>query len=275
MSGLDPELVEHKLPIKPECKPVQQKLRRMCPEMLLKIKEEVKKQFDVGFLKVAKYLEWVANIVPVPKKDGKVFKGSVVVDFIANRASEEYEPLDSDFLDENLMAITIEEAVSSNDEYWKMNFNGASNALGHGIGVILVSPGGEHYPLTNILNFDCTNNMTEGEWETKDTKLMEYRKLVLELIPEFEQVTFHYLPKEENQMADTLAILAAAFKVNEHSSLVPITMQAYEYPAHCYSIEEEDDGNPWYHDILQYIKCQSYPKHATENDRRTIRRLAA
>jgi len=40
--------------------------------MSLKIKEEVKKQFDVGFLAVARYPEWVANIVPVPKKDGKV-----------------------------------------------------------------------------------------------------------------------------------------------------------------------------------------------------------
>ena len=40
--------------------------------MLLKIKEEVKKQLDVGFLEVAKYPQWVANIVPVPKKDGKV-----------------------------------------------------------------------------------------------------------------------------------------------------------------------------------------------------------
>ncbi|KAG8485283.1 hypothetical protein CXB51_021421 [Gossypium anomalum] len=52
--------------------PIQQKLRRMRPEMLLKIKEEVKKQFDAGFLQASKYLEWVANIVPVPKKDGKV-----------------------------------------------------------------------------------------------------------------------------------------------------------------------------------------------------------
>ena len=40
--------------------------------MLLKIKEEVKKQLDVGFLEVSKYPQWVANIVPVPKKDGKV-----------------------------------------------------------------------------------------------------------------------------------------------------------------------------------------------------------
>jgi len=38
----------------------------------LKIKEEVKKLYDAGFLSVAKYPQWVANIVPVPKKDGKV-----------------------------------------------------------------------------------------------------------------------------------------------------------------------------------------------------------
>ena len=40
--------------------------------MLLQIKEEVKKQLDARFLEVAKYPEWVANIVSIPKKDGKV-----------------------------------------------------------------------------------------------------------------------------------------------------------------------------------------------------------
>ena len=44
----------------------------MKSETSLKIKEEVKKQFDAGFLAVARYPEWVANIVSVPKKDGKV-----------------------------------------------------------------------------------------------------------------------------------------------------------------------------------------------------------
>ena len=33
--------------------------------MLLKIKEEVKKQLDTGFLEVSKYPQWVANIVLV------------------------------------------------------------------------------------------------------------------------------------------------------------------------------------------------------------------
>ena len=62
----------HKCPLKPECPPVKQKLRRTRPDMALKIRDEVRKQFDAGFLAVAKYPEWIANIVPVPKKDGKV-----------------------------------------------------------------------------------------------------------------------------------------------------------------------------------------------------------
>ena len=65
MPGLSSEIVQHKLPLNPECSPVKQKLRRMKPEMSLKIKEEVKKQFDVAFLVIARYPKWVANIVPV------------------------------------------------------------------------------------------------------------------------------------------------------------------------------------------------------------------
>ncbi|RDY05265.1 hypothetical protein CR513_10904, partial [Mucuna pruriens] len=44
----------------------------MKPNVALKIKEEVKKQWNARFLTVANYPQWVANIVPVPEKDGKV-----------------------------------------------------------------------------------------------------------------------------------------------------------------------------------------------------------
>ncbi|RVW86561.1 Transposon Ty3-I Gag-Pol polyprotein [Vitis vinifera] len=42
------------------------------------VKEEIQKQLSVGFLSVVEYPEWLANVVPVPKKDGKV---RVCVDF--------------------------------------------------------------------------------------------------------------------------------------------------------------------------------------------------
>ena len=36
------------------------------------MKEEIQKQLGVGFISMVEYLEWLANIVPVPKNDGKV-----------------------------------------------------------------------------------------------------------------------------------------------------------------------------------------------------------
>ena len=55
MPSLDTDIVVHRLPLREECALVKQKLRRVKLEMLLKIKEEVKKQFDARFLEVSKY----------------------------------------------------------------------------------------------------------------------------------------------------------------------------------------------------------------------------
>ena len=78
MPGLDPSIVQHRLPLLPHVRPVKQKLRRLHPKWSLKVKEEIQKQLSVGFLSVVEYPEYLANVVPVPKKDGKV---RVCVDF--------------------------------------------------------------------------------------------------------------------------------------------------------------------------------------------------
>ena len=78
MPGLDPTIVQHHLNILPHVRLVKQKLRRLHPRWSLQVKEEIQKQLRVGFLSVVEYPEWLANVVPVPKKDGKV---RVCVDF--------------------------------------------------------------------------------------------------------------------------------------------------------------------------------------------------
>ncbi|RVW61798.1 Retrovirus-related Pol polyprotein from transposon 17.6 [Vitis vinifera] len=72
MPGLDPSIVQHRLPLLPHARPVKQKLRRLHPRWSLQVKEEIQKQLSVGFLSVVEYPEWLANVVPVPKKDGKI-----------------------------------------------------------------------------------------------------------------------------------------------------------------------------------------------------------
>ncbi|PKI74785.1 hypothetical protein CRG98_004803, partial [Punica granatum] len=73
MPGLDPSIVKHFLPLDTErFPPKRQHLRRQRAGLLLCIKEEIIKQINVGFLEVCNYSEWVANIMPVEKKDGRV-----------------------------------------------------------------------------------------------------------------------------------------------------------------------------------------------------------
>ncbi|MDQ9478249.1 hypothetical protein RF074_21995, partial [Serratia marcescens] len=60
MPGVDRDIVQHHIPLYPDAKPVKQKLRRMRPDIVNKIKEEVQKQLAAGFLEVAEYPEWVA-----------------------------------------------------------------------------------------------------------------------------------------------------------------------------------------------------------------------
>ena len=78
MPGLDTNIVVHRIPLVEGCKPIKQKLRRTHPEVLIKVKAEIEKQWNAGFLEVVKYPQWVSNIVVVPKKEGKI---RVCVDF--------------------------------------------------------------------------------------------------------------------------------------------------------------------------------------------------
>jgi len=238
----------------------------------------------------------------------KAIKGSAIADFLASRALEDYESLNFDFPNEDLMYVANTEENPQMDHVWKLNFDGASNATGNGVGAVLVSPSGDHYPVASKLDFDCTNNMAEyeacimgiraaiernikvlrvygdsalviyqlkGEWETRDPKLIGYRKLVLELAEEFDDITFYYLPREENQMADALATLASMIQVNRLEAMRPVQMSISETPANCCNIEEEGkDDCPWYQSILQYVKNREYPDQATENDKRTLRKIA-
>ena len=93
------------------------------------------------------------------------------------------------------------------------------------------------------------------------------------MVDNFEVINFKHLPREENQMVDTLATLAAMFQINSNDEVQLIRMSIKEELAHCLHIEEEVDEKPWYHDILQYVKNRQYPDHAFENDKRILRRL--
>lgn len=55
MPDLDTGIMVHHLPLKEECPPINQKLQMTRPDMAMKIKEEVQKQLNIGFLAISNY----------------------------------------------------------------------------------------------------------------------------------------------------------------------------------------------------------------------------
>ncbi|RDX74646.1 Pol polyprotein, partial [Mucuna pruriens] len=84
----------------------------------------------------------------------------------------------------------------------------------------------------------------------------------------FYRITFHYVPRDDNQMEDALATLSSMLRVNQCQEItIHVRYQHLN--------RDKVDDKPWYHDIKEYLQKGTYPKGATENGKRTLRRLAA
>ena len=95
------------------------------------------------------------------------------------------------------------------------------------------------------------------------------------LIPYFEEITFNHILREENHLANALAILASMFKVKWANEAPSISIMRLDEPAFCYNNDEVRDDKPWFYDIKRYLKKQEYPKDATIPDKKTLRKLSA
>ena len=78
MPGLDRSIVEHRLPIKQGYRSYQQGARRCNPKILPDIKAEIMRLIEANFIRQCHYAEWISNVVPIYKKNGKL---RVCIDF--------------------------------------------------------------------------------------------------------------------------------------------------------------------------------------------------
>jgi len=69
----------------------------------------------------------------------KAIEGSALAEFLAQQVIDDYQSMQPEFPNEDIMALFISEDDSSDERKWILFFDGFSNALGHGIGVVLIS----------------------------------------------------------------------------------------------------------------------------------------
>jgi hypothetical protein len=73
MPGLSRELVEHQVPIKSSFRPYKHSAQRFNSIIHDRVKEEVERLLDTGFIHPCRYAEWVSNIVLVEKNTSKIW----------------------------------------------------------------------------------------------------------------------------------------------------------------------------------------------------------
>ncbi|XP_074278494.1 uncharacterized protein LOC141602082 [Silene latifolia] len=113
-------------------------LEKTCLALVWNVKIDLLSEFDLKY-------------VPL-----KAIKGKVVADFLADNPVEETDIVDTwSFPDEDIVHVE--------DDVWDLYFDGASNNMGCGIGVLIISPRGEHVPVSIKLDFAVTNNAAEYE----------------------------------------------------------------------------------------------------------------
>ena len=71
MPGVPTDFAEHKLHVQSDAKTVRQPLRRLSEEKRRVVGEEIARLLAAGFIMEVFFLEWLANLFLVPKKNKK------------------------------------------------------------------------------------------------------------------------------------------------------------------------------------------------------------
>ena len=71
MTGIDPEVICHKLNVDPKFKPIQQRRRKIAPERVELLNSKINKLLNMGLGREDMYHEWLADVVVVTKINGK------------------------------------------------------------------------------------------------------------------------------------------------------------------------------------------------------------
>jgi hypothetical protein len=72
LQGVSRDIIEHALDINSNMRPKKQRQRKMSEDRILAAKAEVQRLLNANVIREVKYSGWLANIVLVPKKNGKI-----------------------------------------------------------------------------------------------------------------------------------------------------------------------------------------------------------
>ncbi|XP_077223062.1 uncharacterized protein LOC143856681 [Tasmannia lanceolata] len=201
----------------------------------------------------------------------KSIKGRVIAEQLADSPTENNEFLKAEFPDEEIM--TVEDEVP--DTKWLMYFDGAVNNRGQGLEAAMALHIQDLDVFGDSILIICQTN---GNWKTRDDKLIPYNTYLESLVRKFENITFTHLSRTKNHFADALATLASMLDISTAMEVQPLEVRLQWAPSHVNAIEIAarcSDGKPWYTDIKNFISGKGHPSEASGKERRSLQKLAS
>lgn len=178
-----------------------------------------------------------------------------------------------------------------------MYTDGASNASGAGVGIVLVNPEGSEFNYALNFTFSSTNNDTEyeallaglrmaskmrikqlevrvdsalvanqikGDFETKEEVMLRYENRGLELWKDFKHCTIKQIPRGKNTEADAASKLASlAFpRTTGHVLVETLSKRSIEVEDVNTIVGEEEPC--WMTPIFQFLRNRQIPENNKE-----------
>jgi hypothetical protein len=72
LKTIDPNIIQHIIPMKPQTQPFQQMLRKMHPKLEPMVNKELNKLLKAKIIFPVRHTQWVSNLVSVIKKSGEI-----------------------------------------------------------------------------------------------------------------------------------------------------------------------------------------------------------
>ncbi|XP_075087577.1 uncharacterized protein LOC142169593 [Nicotiana tabacum] len=145
------------------------------------------------------------DIVYITQKD---IKGQALADHLAeNPVDKDYEPLTIYF--PNKEVLFAGEDIIESYPGWRIFFHGAANIKGYKaciLGIWMVVD----MNIKELLVIGDSNlliHQVQGEWTTKNVKILPYLHCVKELCKKSTKIEFKHIPRIQNDFADALATL--------------------------------------------------------------------
>ncbi|XP_070029601.1 uncharacterized protein [Nicotiana sylvestris] len=124
--------------------------------------------------------------------------------------------------------------------------------------------------LLAIGDSDLLIHQVQGEWSTKNVKILPYQHCMKEICKKFTKIEFKQVHRIQNEFINALANLSSMIQHPDKNYIDPINVEIGDKHDYCFHVDEEPDGKPW---MANHVFLNGEVLYRRTPDLRLLRRV--